>query len=397
MGATAERLSRSLYEPGPATPARGPRIQALDVIRGAVMILMAVDHVRVFSGVPAGGPTAGVFFTRWITHFAAPAFAFFAGTGAFLHGQKLGDRGALARFLATRGLVLVTLELTVLRLAWTFNTDVASYNIAGVLWMLGWCMALLAGLVWLPTRAIGALGVVIIAAQDLLGGIANARPSWIWHFLYSGGQVRLGANGPPIDILYSIVPWIGVMAVGYAFGAVMLWPTARRDRACIVGGLAATAVFLAVSIFSVAGHAAQDGAPPALFRVLAQRKYPASQLFLLMTLGPTIALLPLADRARGLAGNVLSTFGRVPLFFYLLHIPTIHLAALVVSRVREGAVNPWLFGNHPMEPPPLPPGYRWSLPLLYLVFVLCVAALYFPCRWYAGLKARRRDPWLSYL
>ena len=131
--------------------------------------------------------------------------------------------------------------------------------------------------------------------------------------------------------------------------------------------------------------------------MLNQRKYPASQLFLLMTLGPTIALLPIFERGRGAVGDALTVFGRVPLFYYLLHIPVIHSAALVVSLVREGRVNPWLFGNHPMMPPPVPDGYRWSLPLLYLVFVIVVAMLYVPCRWFAGVKTQRRDSWLRYL
>src|SRR6185436_2269937 len=136
---------------------------------------------------------------------------------------------------------------------------------------------------------------------------------------------------------------------------------------------------------------------PALFRLLNQSKYRDNQLFLMMTLGPAIALLPLAERARGRMAEILSTFGRVPMFYYLLHIPLIHAAACVVSIIREGGVNPWLFGDHPMNPPEPPPGYMWSLPLLYLVFALAVVAPYFPCRWYAGLKARRRSRWLTYI
>src|SRR6185503_7818465 len=144
-----------------------------------LMILMAIDHVRVYSGVPAGGPTAGVFFTRWVTHFSAPAFAFLAGTAAFLHERKLGDRGALARYLVTRGALLVALELTFLRLAWTFNLDFANYNLAGVLWMLGWCMILMAGLVRLPVTAVGVVGLAIIVAQNVFTPIGNVLPSAI--------------------------------------------------------------------------------------------------------------------------------------------------------------------------------------------------------------------------
>src|SRR5580704_215285 len=137
------------------------RIQSIDMVRGAVMVLMAIDHVRVYSGLPAGGSTAAIFFTRWVTHFCAPAFAFLAGTSAFLYGRKVGDTRALARYLVTRGFLLVVLELTVIRFAWTFNFDYAHFLLAGVIWMLGWCMVLLAGLVWLPAKAVGIIGLGI--------------------------------------------------------------------------------------------------------------------------------------------------------------------------------------------------------------------------------------------
>ena len=367
-----------------------PRLRSIDVLRGLVMVLMAIDHVRVYSGQPAGGPTAGIFFTRWVTHFCAPAFAFLAGTSAFLYGRKLAHTGALARYLVTRGLVLVVLELTVIRVAWTFNFDFAHYLLAGVIWMLGVCMVLLAALVWLPITAIAAFGLLIIFAQNLAGLAAQALPEWAARFLYFGGVFTLGAGGPAVAVLYSIVPWIGVMAAGYAFAAIMIREPEERDRLCLRIGLAATALFLVVGGLGVLMQPAGPGAPPALFRLLNQQKYPASQLFLLMTLGPTIALLPQAERARGIVGEALAIFGRVPLFYYLLHIPLIHAAALVVSFVREGRVNPWLFGNHPMMPPPVPNGYRWSLPLLYLVFAAVVAMLYVACRWFAQWKARRQ-------
>lgn len=145
------------------------------------MVLMAIDHVRVFAGVPAGGADPAVFFTRWITHFVAPAFAFLAGTGAFLHGRKLGDTRALARYLVTRGIVLVLLEMTVIRVSWTFNFDYAHYLLAGVIWMLGWCMILLAGLVRFSTKAIGIFGLAVIFFQNLLGVATTALPESAQH------------------------------------------------------------------------------------------------------------------------------------------------------------------------------------------------------------------------
>ena len=373
------------------------RIASLDIVRGVVMILMAIDHVRVYSGLPAGGPTPGIFFTRWITHFCAPAFVFLAGTGAFLHGRKLDDKRALARYLATRGLILVLLELTVIRLAWTFNFDYAHFVLAGVIWMLGWCMVLLAGLVQFQTKAIGTIGLVIIFFQQVFYLLPRALPGamrnsmgWIWEFFYPGLE-----GWPAVTILYTIVPWIGVMAAGYAFGAITIREHAERRRLCLRIGLSATALFLVAGGLAVFLLPAPADAPPALFRLLNQQKYPASQLFLLMTLGPTIALLPLAERARGWIAEVLATFGRVPMFYYLLHIPVIHAAALVVTLLREGNVHQERYASAPYAS--VPEEYRWGLPLLYLVFVIVVAALYVPCRWFAGVKARRPKGWLRYL
>jgi uncharacterized membrane protein len=376
------------------------RVTSLDVMRGLVMVLMAIDHVRVYSGLPAGGPTPGMFFTRWVTHFCAPAFVFFAGTSAFLSGRTR-SRSDLSRYLLIRGGWLVLLELTVIRVAWTFNLDYAHYILAGVIWMLGVCMMLLAALVWLPVAAVATFGLAMLAGHNVVDLLQPAQASPILQFLYVGGVFRIGPDGPFVAVLYSIVPWIGVMAAGYAFGAIMLRRVDERRRLCLTIGLAAIALFVVLRGLDVYGDPrhwrAGPAAVPVLFRFVNTTKYPASLLFLLMTLGPAIALLPLAERARGAAGRVLGVFGRVPLFYYLLHIPVIHAAAVVVSLAREGRVNPWLFGNHPMMPPPVPDGYAWPLPLLYLVFAAVMAILYVPCRWFAGVKAERRSGLVRYL
>src|SRR5262245_58214194 len=181
-----------------ATTAAVPstRVDALDVVRGAVMVLMAIDHVRVYSGLLPGGPTPGIFFTRWVTHFCAPVFVFFAGTSAFLYGHKPGvsSTGPPARYLVTRGLMLVLLELTIIRASWTFNLDYSHFVLAGVIWMLGWCMVILAGLVWLPARSVGAIGLIVIAFQQLFSLVPRLWPEsvrasagWIWEFVYPAG------------------------------------------------------------------------------------------------------------------------------------------------------------------------------------------------------------------
>jgi uncharacterized membrane protein len=373
------------------------------------MILMAIDHVRVYSGLPAGGPTPGIFFTRWVTHFCAPAFLFLAGTSAFFHGRK---HAGLSRFLVVRGAWLVLLELTVLRLAWTFNFDFAHYAMAGVIWAIGWCMILMAGLVYLRPAVVAGVGLTIIAGHNLLNGtLADPGLGALWSILYVGfwaGPIQLGDSGPSLIVLYAIVPWIGVMAAGYGFGALLMLEPARRNRLCLAIGLGATALFLLLRGVNRYGdprpwtamlEAGPNGPPamPALLAFLNTTKYPASLLFLLMTLGPTIALIPLLERAGGAIARWITAFGRVPFFYYVLHIPLIHALALVVSKVRLGHVSPWLFANHPMGNPPPPDGYTWSLPLLYLVFAVAIVILCFPCLWFARLKARRSDWWLRYL
>ena len=370
------------------------RLQSLDIIRGIVMVLMAIDHVRVYSGVPAGGPTVGVFFTRWVTHFCAPAFVFFAGTAAFLHGRKLGDMRQLARFLIARGLMLVVLELTVIRFSWTFNFDYARFTLAGVIWMLGWCMVILAALIHLSPRIVGIAGLSIVLLQQVFGLIPQALPAPVlplWEFLYpAGSEAPLG-----ITVLYTIVPWIGVMAAGYGFGLILMRDPADRRRLCFRIGVTTTVLFVVIAIVVDWLRPAGENRLPAVLRVLNQQKYPASQLFLMMTLGPSIAVLPLLERARGWFVNVLATFGRVPMFYYLLHIPTIHVSASLVNLIRTGSSNSGPYATAPFVG--MPQAQHWSLALLYLVFIVDVVLLYFPCRWFAGVKARGRSRWLSYL
>lgn len=417
--------------PAVATPTSTSRIVSIDLIRGAVMILMAIDHVRVFSGLPAGGPTPGIFFTRWITHFCAPAFIFLAGTSIFFYARKHAD---VSRYLLIRGVWLIVLELTILRLSWTFNFDFSHYEMAGVLWVIGWCMILMAGLVKLPLPSVAAIGAIIIGAHNLMDShygqllptLNDRHFSGLWKILYFGffaGPVRFGPDGPNLIVLYSIIPWIGVMAVGYAFGKILALQakdkdkdkdegTRRRNQLCLFIGLGAILLFVLLRGFNLYGdprpwHRAvltQDGWPamPGYLSFLNCTKYPASLDFLLMTLGPIIALIPLLENARGPIARTaivrsIVMFGRVPFFFYVLHIPLIHAMALVVSKIRLGFVSPWLFTNHPMGNPEPPDGYIWSLPLLYLVWALAIVLLYFACRWFADVKTKRNDAWLKYL
>jgi uncharacterized membrane protein len=381
-------------------------VASIDVLRGIAVVLMAIDHVRVFSGLPAGGPNPGIFFTRWVTHFVAPIFIFLAGTAAYLHGRRLGDRGKLSRFLLARGLLLIVLELTVVRLFWTFNFDYAQYMLAGVIWVIGWSMIVLAGLVHLPTRAIAAFGIAIMAGHNLMDFVARphldairaSSASWLWGIGYFAFEVDgLG----PLVVLYALVPWVGVMAAGYAFGPIFELEAESRRRLCVWLGGAAIVSFVVLRALAVYG----DPRPwhpgptllPTIFSFLNTAKYPASLLFLLMTLGPAILLLPFLERPKNQVARALEVFGRVPMFYYLLHIPLIHLLAIAMSVARTGTVSPWLFENHPMGTPPAPPGDVWRVWQLYLVTAVAVALLYIACRWYAEIKRTSRNRLLSYL
>jgi len=368
------------------------------------MILMAIDHVRVYSGIPAGGATFGIFFTRWITNFVAPTFVFLAGTSAYLYGRKFHSRAPLSKFLAIRGAWLIFLELTILRISWTFNFDFHHYLLAGVIWMIGWSMIALSVAVYLPAKIIGIFGVLIIVLHNITDlfraqlshAFGTDGPNWLLRILYFGGAFRIGRSGPTLFILYVLIPWVGLMFAGYAFGRVTEKSVGLRHGIYFTLGTALTALFVALRIVGVYGDP-RLWDRHSIFGFLNTTKYPASLEYLLMTLGPMFLLWAIAERWKGGIASVIETFGRVPMFYYLLHIPLIHLAACLVSIARKGRIDPWLFANHPLVPGPVPSGYEWNLGLLYFVYAICMIVLYFPCRWYACEKRNSHSIWLSFL
>ena len=376
------------------------RIRAIDIVRGLVCVLMAIDHVRVYSGLPAGGPTPGIFLTRWITHFVAPAFCFFAGTGAFFLGRKLNDVGALRKFLITRGLLLVVLEMTLIRFAWAFNVG-TDFMLAGVIWMLGWCMVCLGCVVTMRAKSVGLIGLVIVLFQQLfnLPGQKIAAIASFWSFIYNSP-----AESAPlgINVLYVIVPWIGVMMAGYGFGLFFDREQAARDKFFLRLGLGLTAAWLILGTVKamVVGDGGGDGSgdgvrQPFWMNLLNQQKYPASQIFLLMTLGPAIALLPWAARAKGFVADALDTFGRVPMFYYIMHLLVIHTLAVVTMTAKGAGFDASWYASAPYTR--IPPEARWNLPLLYLVWAIAIVILYFVCSWYARRKREKPAPWMAYL
>ena len=390
----------SSFKLGPLSPAtRAQRIVSIDVLRGFVMLLMAVDHLRVYSGIPARSEEWGAFFTRWVTHFCAPAFCFLAGVSIYLMQQRTPDRKTLAKRLLVRGFLLVLLELTVVRFSWTFNFDYHEFVTAGVIWMLGWCMVLMALVIRLKPGWAALLGLAIIVAQPLFAYVPGLLPASIengfglfWEFIYPSGY-ELPYE---VVVLYVVVPWIGVMMLGYDFGRLVLATEEVRRRWCLLLGSVAIILFIGIALIVVAQADFDPGDQPILQHLLNQQKYPPSVLFLLMTLGPLLLAFPFVNVAKNQLMKAVATIGRVPLFYYLVHIFVLHLTALLVNFIMFGDMHQDWYPYAPFAQ--VPPESRWSLALLYSIYLIDIALLYLLCRWYAAYKIRHPEKrWLRYL
>ena len=372
------------------------------------MVIMALDHTRdFFSKDLAFDPTdlnktfPALFLTRWITHYCAPVFIFLAGTGAFLSATRGKSTRELSWFLLTRGLWLVLLELTWVRcLGWQFNFDF-HFAMGIVIWAIGWSMVALAGLVFLPLPWITAFGIVMIASHNLFDHVepeSLGSLGWLWKILHSGGTL-VPAEGYKFAAGYPLIPWVGVMAAGYGFGGVLIREPVERRKWLLELGGALTALFILLRANNVYGDpdpwSGQKNALFTLFSFLNCHKYPPSLLYVLMTLGPALLALAVLDRGTPRWLKPVLIFGRVPLFYYLLHLPLIHGLAVGVAYLRYGQAG-WLFSN-PDAPAVRPSDYGYGLPVVYLVWLGVVLVLYPVCRWFAEIKRRRREPWLSYL
>lgn len=368
------------------------------------MMLMALDHVRDYFTNVRFDPTdltqtyLELFLTRWVTHFCAPVFVALTGVSAYLAGQRRGSKGELAKFLLTRGLWLILLEVTVIRFGWMFNLDY-SFMWLQVIWAIGVSMVVLAGLIYLPLPVIGAIGVVLMAGHNLLDGVGPqdfGSPGWLWRLLHVPGPIAIGQG--TMLVLYPLVPWIGVMAAGYALGPVMRWPRERRLHLLTGLGVALTLGFLVVRGLDGYGDpsrwAVQQDSDLTVASFLNTTKYPPSLLFLMMTLGPALLLLALFEAVPQGLLKPLVVFGRVPLFFYVVHIYLIHALAVIAAFVQRGDAS-FLFGNPGVLSPPADWGFR--LRYVYVWWLAVVLMLYPLCRWFAGVKLRHRSAWLSYL
>lgn len=397
-------IAANLSEPAPitadATPAVRRRVTSVDLVRGIVMILMALDHTRDYFSRLHFQPedltraTPFLFATRWITHFCAPTFFLLAGVGAALAVSGGRSTKEVGKFLLTRGLWLVVLEITVSALGWNFKLGFPLILL--VIWALGLSMVVLSGLIFLPKKIIAAIAILTIAGHNLLDSVGAATMAGggpLWHILHRPGLV---SAQPLIIVGYPLIPWFAVMALGFVLGDVFRWEPERRRRFLLLAGTASIVAFIAIRFLNAYGNPApwapQRTAALTLASFLNAMKYPPSLDYLLMTLGPSLIALALFENTRGPIARAVSVYGRVPMFYYLGHIYLIHTLAAAFALWQGGSA-----GFLSLDTASFPKWYGTTLPGVYLAWALVVLLMYLPCRWFANLKSRRRDWWLSYI
>jgi uncharacterized membrane protein len=361
------------------------------------MVLMALDHTRMFVGssVDLGTAAPALYFTRWVTHFCAPVFVLLAGVAAFLHGRRLGSTRALSGYLLTRGLWLAFLEVTVIRVVWIAYIG-PEILVLQVIWAIGASMVVLAGLVWLPRSAIAVFAVTLIAGHNLLDGVhadGLASLRWLWLLLHEEG-ILVPFTGARWIVAYPLVPWVAVMAAGYLLGPWALLPRAQRRTRFLGAGAALVAGFVLLRATNLYGDphpwSGAGGPVRAALSFLDCEKYPPSLLYLMMTLGPALCLLAWMDRPPGPWARAVAVYGRVPLFYYVLHIVLIHAVAIALvwpALGATGAMGRFASGG----------GLGYPLPAIYALWAGVVLALYPACRWFADVKRRSHAAWMSYL
>ena len=385
------------------------RIAAVDVVRGLIMIIMALDHTRDFfssATVDATDPLhswPSLFFTRWITHLCAPGFVALAGTSVYLQKMRGRTRGEMGKRLVLRGIWLLFVEAAVVSFGIFFTYH---FHFFQVIYAIGGSMIVLAGLQFLPTRWVAVYGFAVVLLHDLLRGIhadSLGHFAGVWQFVVSTGFFFKG-DTPWMFVMYPLLPWSGVMALGYCFGAVVSLPAERRRVWSARIGVVALVLFAVLRVTNVYGDSKMfehpmDSNAQIVMSFFDVTKYPPSLQYLCATLGVLLVVFAVVDwmlerRWIPRALDVVEIYGRVPLFYYVLHFYLIPLLALGALMVAMGTVH---------VHPPLPlfggfvPQGKFSLPVVYAIWIGVVTVLYWPCRWFAGVKARRRDWWLSYL
>jgi uncharacterized membrane protein len=386
------------------------RILSIDLLRGVVMVIMALDHVRMYFGegtwyaepTNLATTTSLLFFTRWITHFCAPVFVFLAGTSAFLYGVNK-RRKQVAWFLFTRGLWLIFVEVVIVTFAWTFDITF-SFIILQVIWAIGISMLFLSGLVFLRLQAIIAIGFILVFGHNLLDPIhvqGRGMNDFIWYVLHQPGRISLGDS--LINIVYPVLPWIGLMALGYVTGDLYRadFPSARRISWLLAGGVAATFLFIVLRSFNLYGEPvawqSQDSIIFTWMSFLNTTKYPPSLQFLLMTMGPALISLALLERISVGGKNLVVVLGKVPFFFYVIHIFLIHALAMLALVYAGRDWREYILSAQAIMSGSLS-NFGFGLGTVYAVWLAVVVVLYPLCRWYQQVRENHPTKWwLKYL
>lgn len=393
--------------------AANKRIESLDILRGLVMLLMALDHVRDYThfGYWYGSPTnletttGFLFFTRWITHFCAPVFVFLAGTAAFLFGKKQKNLKSLSRFLWTRGIWLVFIELTVVNFAWTFDPNL-EIHIFQVIWAIGVCMVLLGWLVYLPQKALLTIGLCILFGHNLLDDIVmegNDPLSLLWYFIHQRQQVVIQNGAGSLFIGYPLLPWLGIMILGYCFGYFYKSETAAgmRKKWLLRFGFAAIFLFVVIRYFNIYGDmtpwSTQKSIGFSILSFLNTTKYPPSLMYTLMTLGPALLFLYAMESVKNACTRFLVVIGRVPFFYYILHLYLAHVLGFIGLTLMGESWTELIFTTEKLNS-----GYLadkgFDLWVSYAVWIVVVLLLYPLCKWFMQYKAHHKNKWwLRYL
>lgn len=377
------------------------RIESIDMMRGIVMVIMALDHTRDFFTITNFNPTdltkasTALFITRFITHYCAATFVFLAGTGAFLSLRRGKTKGEAARFLISRGIWLIILELTLVN--WGFSMDHGNWRFQmdyslvflQVIWVIGICMIILAALIYLPVRVIAIIGLALILGHNAFDHIStksfNTIETDIWDLFHVQSMINYAGGTRHIFVLYPIIPWAGVMAAGYSFGTLYKMEAARRKKILATIGTAAIALFIVIRSFNLYGDPNHWTSQGTWYRTVLSfinaQKYPPSLDYLLITLGPVMLILAYLEGVKNKVTDIFLVFGRVPLFYYLCHIYLLQLLSYITFRISTA----------------MHISYGFSLPVVYGVWLLAVFILYFPSKWFMQYKMTHKSWWLSYL
>ncbi len=379
------------------------RLVSIDLLRGLVMILMTLDHTRdFFSNVDfypldLNQSNIPLFLTRWVTHLCATSFILLAGLAAFLSLKRGKTKPQLARFLLIRGLWLIFLELTVVSLAWTFYPGLF---MAGVLWVIGWSMVVLALLIQLPMSSIAIFGVMLIVGHNLFDSVQAEQLGnfgWIWAFLHERAMFS-PPSGIRFFLVYPLIPWVGVMACGYALGNILTKTKTQRLRWLLNLGWGLIVSFVVIRGINIYGDpepwSVQSSFQKTVLSFINCHKYPPSLLYLLITLGIAFLILYVFESQRFPILQPLLIFGRVPLFFYIIHLWLIHFAAIFLALPKYGfkaVILPYLLSSA------MPDNYGYDLHHVYVLWIIMLIILYPLCYWFTNYKSKHKYWWLNFL